>query len=331
MCQREGVDRADPAHAAHASLPGPPSLVERAGRRYAAAVVPLDVPLADAVAVDDAPAPLDEAVMAAGAEHLGRLRAGRPTMHDGPVLALQRLDGAVVRAARAGYFAMIATCDAIRAELDAAPSHVRDGLPDRYGPQRAPVDDLPLRAAVHAAAGGDPLASGAGRAAGLGVSAVMTVPTPGGPAGSRSFVLGQRSAAVAIDAGLWHVAPSGMLEDLPGGALAATVAVELAEEISVSLPVAQIAARATVLGLVHDLTRLRPDVSVRLDLTAQEAATVALPAGGEFDDLVLVGTDPASVQRFWAEHPPERLTPAGAGALALMEQALSGEQARSGQ
>lgn len=302
----------------------PPTLVERSGRRYAAAVVPLDVPLADAIVVDEAPAPLDDAVMAAGAAHLAVLREQRPTMHDGPVLALQHLDGLVVRAARSGYFAMIASCDAIRAELDAAPSSVRDGLADRYrtqryGSERAPVHDLPLRAAVHAAAGGDPLASGAGRAAGLGVSAVVTVPTPGGPAGSRSFVLGRRSADVAIDAGLWHVAPSGMLEALPGGALAGTVAVELLEEVSLALPVVEVAARARVLGLVHDLTRLRPDLSVRLDLSEAEAREITLPPGGEFDAMVLVGTDAASMGRFWRDHPPERLTPAGAGALALLE------------
>ncbi len=304
----------------------PPTLVERAGRRYAAAVVPLDVRLADAIVVDEAPAALDGAVMAAGADHLAGLREQRPTMHDGPVLTLQRLDGPVVHAARSGYFALIASCDAVRAELDGAPSSVRDGLAAFYGePREATVDAmgllaaLPLRAAVHAAAGGDPLASGAGRAAGLGVSAVVTVPTPGGPAGSRSFVLGRRSADVAIDAGLWHVAPSGMLEALPGGALAGTVAVELFEEVSLSLPVAQVAARARVLGLVHDLTRLRPDLSVRLDLSAEEARAIALPPGGEFDAMALVGTDAASMGRFWREHPPERLTPAGAGALALLE------------
>ncbi len=321
------VTRADPEPPTPSSpdrpvAPARPALVERAGRRYAAAAAALDVALADAVVVEAAPAPLDGLVVAAGASHLERLRGQRPAMHDGPVLALQSLDGHVVRAARTGYFAMIASCDAIRAELDAASASVRADLPGRYAAPGTAMDDLPLRAAVHAAAGGDPLVSGAGRAAGLGVSAVLTVPTPGGPAGSRSFVLGRRSADVAIDAGLWHVAPSGMLEALPGGALAGTVAVELAEEVAVEVAVEQVAARASVLGLVHDLTRLRPDLSVRLDLTAEEAAAVALPPGGEFDDLALIPLDAASMARFWGEHPPERLTPAAAGTLALVEQAL---------
>lgn len=323
-----------------------PLLVERAGRRHPAAVVPLRVALADAVVVLDGPGPpLDPAVTAAGAAHLAALRRARPGTHDGPVLSFVDLEGSVVRAVRGGYFAMIAACDGVRAELDAAgvdgagssgadsagpgradvvtgspAGHDRPDVTRWYRPDPPPLDALPLRALVHAAAGGDPLASGAGRAAGLGVSVVTTVP---GRAG-RSVVLGRRSGAVATDSGLWHIAPSGMLEDLEGGVLAGTVALELSEELGVGLPVAEIAARVEVLGLVHDLTRLRADLAVRLDLTAAEAETITAPPGGEFDALRLVGVDPAGFDALWREHPPERLTPAGAGALALLEDALHG-------
>lgn len=315
----------------------PPLLVERSGHRYAAAVVPLRVALADAVVVLDGPgAALDPGVSAAGAAHLAALRRARPGTHDGPVLSFVDLDGAVVRATRGGYFAMIAACDGVRAELDAAgpdgaeaavtgspAGHGRPDVTRWYRPDPPPLDALPLRALVHAAAGGDPLASGAGRAAGLGVSVVTTVPAGSG----RAVVLGRRSGAVATDSGLWHIAPSGMLEDLEGGVLAGTVALELSEELGVDLPVAQVAARATVLGLVHDLTRLRADLAVRLDLTAAEAAGITAPPGGEFDALRLVPVDPvdpAGLDALWREHPPERLTPAGAGALALLEGALRG-------
>lgn len=297
----------------------PPLLVERAGRRHPAAVVPLRVALADAVVVLDGPgAPLDPGVAAAGAAHLAALRRARPGTHDGPVLSFVDLDGSVVRAGGGGYLAMIATCDAVRAELDAG--HDRPDVTRWYRPDPPPLDALPLRALVHAAAGGDPLASGAGRAAGLGVSVVTTVPNGSG----LSVVLGRRSRAVATDPGLWHVAPSGMLEDLEGGVLAGTVALELSEELGVDLPVEEVAARATVLGLVHDLTRLRADLAVRLDLTDAEAEGIAAPPGGEFDAVRLVGVDPAGFEALWREHPPEFLTPAGAGALALLEAALRG-------
>lgn len=320
-----------------------PLLVERRGRRYPAAVVPLRVALADAVVVLDGPgAPLDPAVTAAGAAHLAALRRARPGTHDGPVLSFVDLDGSVVRAVRGGYFAMIAACDGVRAELDAAGTdaagpgatrlggadvvtgspagHERPDVTRWYLPDPPPLDALPLRALVHAAAGGDPLASGAGRAAGLGVSVVTTVPGRSG----LSVVVGRRSRAVATDSGLWHIAPSGMLEDLEGGVLAGTVALELSEELGVDLPVEQVAARVEVLGLVHDLTRLRADLAVRLDLTAAEAGTIAAPPGGEFDAVRLVGVDEAGFDALWREHPPERLTPAGAGALALLEDALRG-------
>ena len=319
---------ADPPSSSSPPAPAPLP-VERAGRRYAAAVVPLRVAMVDAVRVLDDPAPLDPAVARAGAAHLAALRRERPGTHDGPVLSFVDLDGSVVRATRGGYFAMIAACDGVRAELDAA------GRPDVsrwYRRDPPPLDALPLRALVHAAAGGDPLASGAGRAAGLGVSVVTTVPDGGaGPGASggagpgtpaRRVVLGRRSQAVATDSGLWHIAPSGMLEELDGGVLPATVALELAEELGVEIPVAEVAARATVLGLVHDLTRLRADLAVHLELTADEAGRVAAPAGGEFDALSGRAVDPASFDALWREHPPERLTPAGAGALALLQDAL---------
>ena len=61
--------------------------------------------------VHDGPWPVDRTLRAGGAEHLAQLRRRVPAMHDGPVLAMTAVSGAVVHARRAGYFDMVATAD----------------------------------------------------------------------------------------------------------------------------------------------------------------------------------------------------------------------------
>lgn len=254
-------------------------------------------------------------LLEAGRDHLDALRAAHPRMHDGTVLRwLATLPGPDGRPTRlqvttGGYFAMVATCDALRAERLAADPATDDAA-------------LPLRRLAHDLAG-DPLASGAGRVAALGLSVVVTVPDPhAADPRARSLLLGRRSTSNALDVGHWHVAPSGMVEpDSPDDGRAArplsqTLVTELAEELGVTLTVEDAAARARVLGVVHDLLRLRPDVAVRLDLTTDEAGGIRI--GDEFDDLTRV---PLAALRDGDWTPPGPLTPAATGALRLLAQA----------
>lgn len=285
----EGADESHPRPGGPSPTAAPVGLV-RGGRAYPVAVQPLDRLLVDTLDVRSESAPVDSALRAAGAAHLARLRARHPQMHDGPVLSWQRTsaDDALV-VALGGYFDAVATCDAVRADPSLAP-------------------------AAHAAAGGDALTSGTGRVAALGVSVLLDV-------GEGVVVLGRRSARNAADVGLWHVAPSGMAEPAPQPGvdpLAATVATELEEELGLALPAAEVGARARVVGVVHDLARLRPDVVVHLPITPSEAA--GLVAGEEFDDLVRVRPD----ERFWSLYGPEQLTPAAAGACALLDARRTG-------
>ncbi|MCU7728091.1 NUDIX domain-containing protein [Actinoplanes sp. KI2] len=305
--------------------------VERAGNAYPVAVQPLPH---GRLRVADKPVSCDAALLALGLPHLERLRAARPALHDGGLLCWVRTDENGVLAAPGGYFDMLATCDAIRAE------HLAAG------------GDQPLRSRAHAVAG-DPLVSGAGRAAGIGVSVLLTVAgqddgltvadrddalTVAGQddgltmAGRddgrpRRFVIGRRSRSVATDPGMWHVAPSGMLEpDAQGRHWETTVSRELAEELGVEVGPAEVARRATVLGIAHDLLRLRPDLVFRLDLTPAEARAVTA-GDGEFADVQQVELSAGGIERFWTAHPPSVLTPAAAGAVALLEGATNAEGA----
>jgi hypothetical protein len=286
-----------------------PEAVVRAGRVYPAAIARPDQASDQAsdqywgrLLIDDAPPALDPGLLGLGAAHLaGRVADDRLTngptacwLGDGP-------DG--VRVTRGRYLDMIATCDALRAEFQAGA-------------------ELPLRARAHQVAG-DPLASGAGRSAAIGVSVILTVPAgvPGLSGDRRAFVIGRRGQ-VSADRDRWHVAPSGMLElnDVPDP-IADTVATELAEELGIRIDRARIGERMLVLGLVHDLLRLKPDLVVRLDLAAAEVPA-ELAAASEFSQLALVGTDRDALAGFWAAHDPQLLTPAAAGAVAVLESGL---------
>lgn len=270
-----------------ADLYGDP--IVRAGQAYPVVVDPLRIGLPGLIdLVDDEP-PGDPELLALGEPHLTWLLGDRPGLHDGRIVRWLRTEKDRIVASPGSYFDLLRTCDAIRAE------HRLDG---------------PLRQRAHEVAG-DPLSSGAGRAAGIGVSVLLTV--------RGRFLMGRRSLTLGTDPGLWHVAPSGMLESDPDGLhLETTVARELSEELGVTLTPAEVARRAEVLGTVQDLLRLKPDVVVRLDLTADEA--LGLNAGdGEFVEFREFDITDQGFTEFWATRPPATITPPAAGAVALLE------------
>jgi hypothetical protein len=239
--------------------------------------------------------------------HLKGRRSADPAMHDGPTLCWLSDEPGRLRVEPGGYFDMIASCGALRAEVGAS-SDWRDR------------GQNPLRAAVHDRVG-DPLRSGAARSAAVGVSVVLTVPIAGGT--ERAMVIGQRPGRQPGVGGRWHVAPSGMLErDAGGGHLRTTVLRELAEELGIELDGTATRNRMTVLGLTQDLTMLRPDVVVCLDLNADEVPRPLRPVS-EFTRLALVPLTPAGFAEFWRTHPPAGLIPHAAGAVALAEDAAA--------
>ena len=90
------------------------------------------------------------------------------------------------------------------------------------------------------------------------------------------------------------------------------------EELGIRIEPALVAERMVVLGLIHDLLRLKPDIVVRLDLSPAEVPA-QLEAVSEFSELALVRTDRSALAAFWEAHDPGALTPAAAGAIALFE------------
>lgn len=310
-----------------------PDAVVRGGRTYPALAGPLP-PAATGIVVDPStdgstdprtgPRTGRPVGGPAGQEHLARRLRADPHLVDGPTACWRASAADGVHVVPGRYFDMIATCDALRAEfeehLDRAAPRTRQAGEAGHTGTAGPADEvahLPLRSAVHAL--GDPLASGAGRSAAIGVSVILTVPAG---RGGRAFLIGRRDH-VSADRDLWHVAPSGMLElDGTADPVAHTVAAELAEELGLRTGPDPLAGRLEVLGLAHDLLRLKPDLVVRLDLTAAEVPA-RFEAVAEFGALALVAIDPVALTEFWAGHGPDRLTPAAAGAIALVESLLA--------
>ena len=224
----------------------------------------------------DRDAPIDAELRRRGQAHLDAVRARSPGMFDGPVLALERIEDGVIHAVRASYFDMVATCDSLAADPD-------------------------LRAYAERLAAPDPLRNGHGRAAAIGVTAVVV-------RGGR-FTLGRRSADVALDPGRWHVVPSGTVD---GRGLAATLADELHDEHGISaLPPLR------VIALGHDTTRLRPELTVMTG----DLGEIAPPAPSrEFSEFREVELDAGAIARARALD----LTPAAALALDAVERVLRG-------
>jgi len=193
-----------------------------------------------------------------------------PGLHDGPVLALDRLSGDRLEARPGRYFDAVLTADALRAEWES------QGMG-------------PLRARAHGLAGPDPLRSGRGRCAAVGLAVAATH-------GGR-VLLGRRSPDLAADPGLWHVAPSGMLE--PGSPAERQLERELYEELGVTA-----AGAARPLGVGFDLARLRPELCWTLELDSEE-----IKLGPEFSEARW--NDPGGP---W----PKPLTAAAAAALQML-------------
>jgi hypothetical protein len=274
-------------------------VVHRGGRAYPTVVVPTRERSPDRLLrVRDGGPAIDPELRQRGQAHLDGVLARAPGTHDGRVTVATSVDEDGIDAVPGSYFDMIATCDALRAEyVDARASCLAD---------------LPLRELAHAAAGPEGvLASGRGRAAALGVSVVVTVRA----GADRAFVIARRRGDLAADPGVWHVAPSGMVEPAARrSALIESMVREFHEELDRPAPSD---GHLTVLGLAHDLLRLRPDVCLRMDLES-----VAGVRSAEYDAHALVPMTRDGLRAFWALRPPGHVTPAAAGAIALLEAAL---------
>jgi hypothetical protein len=234
-----------------------------------------------AVFVHDAQAVIDPELRRRGDAHLKAVRARSPGMFDGPVLALDRIDDGVLHAVRASYFDMVATCDALAADPE-------------------------LRAYAEQLAAPDPLRNGTGRAAAIGVTAVVVRRLR---SGSPGFTLGLRSTRLALDPGRWHVVASGTVDER---GVAATLADELAEEHGIESPPAM-----RLIGLGHDLTRLRPELTV----ITEDMGDIDPPRPSEeFDEFREVALDRHAI----AAARTLDLTPAAELALAAVERELRG-------
>ena len=232
--------------------------------------------LETAVVVHDRKAPIDPELRRRGQAHLDAVRARSPGMFDGPVLALDRIEDGVIHAVRASYFDMVATCDAL-------------------------AGDPELRAFAEELAGPDPLRNGYGRAAAIGVTAVVIrrIASAASGVGASGFTLGKRAEHLALDPGRWHVVPSGTVD---ARGLRATLLDELADEHGInSLP----PIRRISLG--HDVTRLRPEIAV----ITEDLGDIGPPAASdEFVEFreIRIGEDAAELD----------LTPAAVLALAAL-------------
>ena len=269
--------------------------VRRAGRDYPAVIIDGFAgrsPVGLVEVLDSSPV-LDPTLRAAGQGHLAAMLVANPSLFDGAVLALTDLSAGVIRVHVSSYFAMLATCDALRV-------------------------DRSLRPRAIELAGGDALRSGAGRAAAIGISVATTVPTAEG----HAFLVVRRAPGIA-DAGLWDVAPSGTLEPAGGDPLVANAATELREELDLDIASAELAKRLVVIGITVDLWRLRSEICLRLDLSDSEATRLddaALVQGGEHDRLERISLTPAGFAGLWTRFGPNEFTPSAAGALALLEE-----------
>ena len=232
--------------------------------------------LTDAVVMHDADAAVDPELRRRGTPHLDEVLARSSGTFDGPILALDRVDRGQIHAVRAGYFDMIATCDSLAADPEL----------HEYASELATPD---------------PLRIGTGRAAAIGLSAIVV---RGGV-----FTLGRRSDALPLDPGRWHVVVSGTVDSR--GAIG-TLADELAGEHGISGHVS-----ARVIGLGFDLTRLRPELAVM----TEDLGDIPPPEpSDEFVEFREIRLDLGALAAAWELD----LTPAAAVAVAAVERELQG-------
>ena len=252
--------------------------------------------------VDDGrPLEVDPVLLAAGAAHREAVLRAAPGTWNGAILGFRKLAGDTVIAGRTDYFTMLATSDALRAERE------REG------------EGGPLRSRARAAAGGDPLRSGAGRASVVGLS-ILPVLTHGDEAW---LLVGRRSRDLAISPGLVGTI-DGCTE--PGAGerpLLENLARELAEEAPGAVALsgraaAELVADARLQGLTMNMLRMSPTISVEIRIALDAppgGADLLSPA--EFGEQVLVEATPDGVARLWRAG--AALAPPAAGALALWE------------
>lgn len=281
-----------------------PNALRRLDTVYPVVIVPHRAPLRGFVKTAYMPE-CDARLLTQGQPHLQGLRSEKPFVHDGDILCWVANDWVADEAGQVvvtegSYYDMLSTCDSLRSEYDA----LRTGS----------ASSLPMRDRVHQLAG-DPLESGRGRAAGVGVTVVLTIVNDHGSA--CEVLLGRRGRSVATDFGLWHLAPSGMLESAgDDDPIVSTILREVHEELGLSLSAGEVERAGTVLGLAHDLLRLRPDIVVRVNITSEVLARKV--RDDEFSELLTVPISSIVTSRFWVDYRPTALTPSAAGAVALL-------------
>jgi len=96
-----------------------------------------------------------------------------------------------------------------------------------------------------------------------------------------------------------------------------TIRAELSEELGIILPLTRLEEKLRVIGLAHDLKRLRPDVVVRLDLQPGEVPD-GFQLGPEFDDVDHLSTTDLYTAASTVQKLVSSLTPAAVGALELV-------------
>ena len=97
--------------------------VRRAGRDYPAVIIDGFAgrsPVGLVEVLDPSPE-LDPTLRAAGQGHLAAMLVANPSLFDGAVLALTDLSAGVIRVHVSSYFAMLATCDALRVDRSLRP------------------------------------------------------------------------------------------------------------------------------------------------------------------------------------------------------------------
>ncbi len=224
------------------------------------------------------------------------------------------------------YFDMLDTCSAIEIELRAA---IGDGAR-----QPAALDgNLRLRQAAHAAAGGDPLTSGAGRDAAIGLSMLVACRTGDG---YRMRLAQRGDGGLGLGCGQLHVVPSGMF-DFADARRDYHVGAKLREEYAEELfgkagPALEYldallrtgGAQLLLTGVAMDLLNLRPEICTLLIIHTPEWFEQArqarlndefLPetAAGGFPGWVRLASDEVMIQESGLL--PERMIPPGAAAF----------------
>lgn len=224
------------------------------------------------------------------------------------------------------YFRMLDTCSAIEVELRAA-------ILDGHREPAALDGELRLRTAAHAAAGGDPITSGAGRDAAIGLSMLVACRTK---EGYQMRLARRGDGGLGLGCGQLHVVPSGMFDFADarrdyhvGAKLREEYAEELFPMVDPALEYLDVLLRtgdAQLLftGVAMDLLNLRPEICTLLVIHTPEWFEQArqarlndefLPetAAGGFHGWVYLASDEVMIQE--AGLVPERMIPPGAAAF----------------